>query len=528
MRLIRSVAFLSLVLSCLPSALHAAPPAPGLLQDAPQAAAPAPGTKPDRAGTAAAASADAAKAALRALLHAAGGDPDADFSARVPSLFSPRLVARAGDQRLAEILSRLANDGWGGRTELLGARLDDGAWKIGARSREGLEATFALELAADGRIDAFGVEAGLPVEVPRVPPSGFAAAIDKYLDAHATELSGTVVVAHDGVPLVQRAFGLADRATGRRMTLDTPINLGSMNKMFTGVAIGQLVAAGKLHWSDTVGRFLPDYPNATVRDRVTIAQLANHTAGIPSYWNEAYEARKDRLRTQQDFLDTIQDAPLAFEPGTRWEYSNGGPVILGRIIEAVTGQDYYAYVRSHVYAPLGMAHSGSWARDAAPGARPSPSYAIGYWAGDPPAADGGLVPNSDWLGRIGSAAGGGYASAPDLLRFAEGLRTGRVLDRRILEDMWIDREVDGRATGYGYLFGVGEDDGHRWVGHTGGAPGVNAFFRLYPEAGYTVVVLSNVDHGAIAAGQWISQLIQQNLPAPSPPSAAQPRPAGAG
>lgn len=450
---------------------------------------------------------DAAKARLEALLDAVGGDPDADFSVMVPRFFAPALVEKAGAQRLAGILSMLANDGWGGGTELKDAKFEDGAWKIGARSREGMEATFSLAFAGDGSglITQFGVEAGMPVDVPTVAPKDFAAAIDAYLDAHADELSGTVIVARDGVPLVQRAFGVADRETGRRMTLDTPINLGSMNKMITGVAIGQLVEVGKLHWDDTVGKFLPEFPNKTVREQVTIAELANHTAGIPSYWNEAYEKGKDTIRSQQQFLDTIKHQPLTSAPGTRWEYSNGGPVILGRIIEVVSGQDYYDYVREHIYAPLGMTRTAHYRRDMA-----SPPYAIGYWAGENPQAGGKLVRNDAWLGLSGSAAGGGYASAPDLLKFAEALRTARILKRKTLETMWRDREVDGRATGYGYLFGTGVDDGHRWVGHTGGAPGINAFFRLYPEDGYEVIVLSNLDHGAVATGRWISALIETN------------------
>src|SRR5690606_32912294 len=99
-------------------------------------------------------------------------------------------------------------------------------------------------------------------------------------------------------------------------------------------AIAQLQAAGKLDWQDTVGRHLPDFPNAKIRDEVTIHQLLTHTSGVGSYWNAAHAARLHEIDTQREFLQTFVDEPLKFEPGKGLEYSNGGPVILGLIIEA--------------------------------------------------------------------------------------------------------------------------------------------------------------------------------------------------
>ena len=134
-------------------------------------------------------------------------------------------------------------------------------------------------------------------------------------EAAAGRFSGAVLVARGDELIFADAVGLADRSSGRANTLDTPINLGSINKMFTGIAIAQLQAAGKLDWQDTVGQHLPEFPNAKVRDNVTIHQLLTHTSGVGSYWNQAHAARKHELDSQQDFLETFVNQPLLFEPG---------------------------------------------------------------------------------------------------------------------------------------------------------------------------------------------------------------------
>ncbi len=140
-----------------------------------------------------------------------------------------------------------------------------------------------LAIVATG-LAVLGALYAAPAEYPRSLDE-FAAYVES--EAAGDRFSGAVIIAKDGVPLFAAAFGKADRARGIAMTLDTPINLGSMNKMFTGVAIAKLVEQGKLSYHDPVGRHLPDHPNETVRDRVTIHQLLTHTSGLGSYWNEA-------------------------------------------------------------------------------------------------------------------------------------------------------------------------------------------------------------------------------------------------
>ena len=139
------------------------------------------------------------------------------------------------------------------------------------------------------------------------------------------KFSSSIILTKDNKTLFARAYGMADRETDRENTLDTPINLGSMNKMFTGLAITQLVAQGKLAYSDTVGQYLSDYSNQRVRDEVTVHQLLTHTSGLGSYWNEAYDKNKETLSSVSDFAELFAESPLQFDPGSDEQYSNAVP-----------------------------------------------------------------------------------------------------------------------------------------------------------------------------------------------------------
>lgn len=421
---------------------------------------------------------------------------------RVPLLethFSAGLRERNGDEALLETFAMLA--------EVLGPEVASlsAPTVLGGENGMGGELQYTL---ADGRrvsltltltetsprqIERFGVRP-LPPEVVAVDPEQLPAVIGARLDAEfeAGRFSGAVLVARGDDLIYAHAFGMADLGSGRANTLDTPINLGSINKMFTAIAIAQLQAAGKLDWHDTVGQHLPDFPNKTIRDRVTIHQLLTHTSGVGSYWNEAYDARKDEIDSHQAFLDTFVDQPLLFEPGQGIGYSNGGPVILGLIIEALSGSDYYEYVREHIYQPAGMTNADHYRRD-----NLEAGFAEGYVR-----TDEGWQDNRQDLGWRGSAAGGGYASARDLHAFSRALVNERLLTRAQLDVLWEARIQPG-PIGYGYLFSVGDTSGKRWVGHDGGAPGISAEFLYYPDDGLVIVVLANQDRAATAVREWL-------------------------
>jgi D-alanyl-D-alanine carboxypeptidase len=196
--------------------------------------------------------------------------------------------------------------------------------------------------------------------------------------ANDNKLSGVVLVAKNGVTIASKSAGAANKATGAPIDLNTKFNLGSMNKMFTAVAVAQLAQAGKLSFTDTVGKHLPDYPNKEVAEKVTIHHLLTHTSGLGMYWNEKFMAQREKLLTVAAHLPLFASDPLLFPPGEKFQYSNAGFMLLGAIFEKVSGQDYYSYVLDHIYKPAGMNDTGFYE----PG-RDIPNLAIGYTMSGP-------------------------------------------------------------------------------------------------------------------------------------------------
>src|SRR5262249_35303008 len=145
------------------------------------------------------------------------------------------------------------------------------------------------------------------------------------------------------------------------------------------VAIAQLAQQGKLAFTDPIGKHLPYYPNKDAARKVTIHHLLTHTSGIGDYFNQKFmEASKDRFRTIADFFPLFADKPLAFEPGKEFRYSNAGFMVLGAVVEKVSGQNYYDYVREHIYKPAGMVNTDAYEMD-----HDTPNLAIGYTSRDP-------------------------------------------------------------------------------------------------------------------------------------------------
>ncbi|HTV21411.1 MAG TPA: serine hydrolase domain-containing protein [Polyangiaceae bacterium] len=326
----------------------------------------------------------------------------------------------------------------------------------------------------------------------------FGAALEQRLMEQAAkdEFSGVVLVARDGKPIFQRAIGLADREQGIPNQLETKFRIGSMNKMFTAVSVLQLVQAGKLSLSDPLGKWLKDYPNAEVAQQVTIEHLLTHTGGTGDIFGPEYQEHKAELRTHSDFVKLLGQRGLAFPPGTQWAYSNYGFVLLGAVIEKVTGQSYYDYVAQHVYAPAGMKNSGSFPED-----QKVPLRSLGYTRFRSPGAP--ATPGAKWfsnagvLGYRGSAAGGGYSTAADLLAFAQALEQHRLLDAEHTE--LLTTAKPGPAANAHYAYGFSDETmfGVRCIGHGGGAPGMNSDLLICqpPEAAspFVIVTLANLD-----------------------------------
>jgi D-alanyl-D-alanine carboxypeptidase len=298
--------------------------------------------------------------------------------------------------------------------------------------------------------------------------------------ARADEFAGAVLVAHHGKVLLKDAWGRADRKAGVANTPATRFRIGSMNKMITAVATLQLVEAGKLALDDPIGQHLPDYPNKQVAAKVTARHLLTHTGGTGDIFGPEFDQHRLQLREHRDYLKLYGRRGLTQEPGTRFEYSNYGFVLLGALIEHVSGMSYDDYVRDHVFRPAGMRSTG-----ALPEAVEVPDRAVGYLRLSPTSA---WEPNTYTLPWRGTAAGGGYSTVGDLLRFAQALESGRLLSEGTFAEATRPHQQQ-----YGYGFDVQGQGSLRSYGHGGGAPGMNGELRVFPQLGFVVVALSNLD-----------------------------------
>ncbi|KRG53244.1 serine hydrolase domain-containing protein [Stenotrophomonas beteli] len=297
-------------------------------------------------------------------------------------------------------------------------------------------------------------------------------------------LSGALQVAQNGKVLLDWRGGDADRTAGIPVGVDTQFRLASSNKMFTAVALLQLVQEGRLSLDDTIGKHLPDYPNRTVANSVTVRQLLSHTSGLGDFFGDDFDQYSASLRTLDDYVQRFaKDAPQ-FAPGSQDSYSNYGFIVLGRIIEAVSGKSYYAYVDEHILRPSGMSGTGF-----EPETVNVPQRAVAYTK-----KDGHWIRETKSLPWRGMSAGGGYSTVSDMVKFAEALRSGKLVSPALLKQATTAQNHKGW---YGFGFVVqGEGSEHQY-GHEGGAPGSNSAIVVLPAQGYVIVGLANVDPDAI-------------------------------
>jgi len=312
--------------------------------------------------------------------------------------------------------------------------------------------------------------------------------------ARADRFSGAVLLAKGDRPLFKAAYGEASHASHAANRADTRFNLGSINKIFTKLAIAQLVEQGKVRLDDTIDRYLPDYPRA-VAAKVTVRHLLGHRGGVGDIFDQAYDrADRSKLRRNADWIPLFRDTPLAFEPGTRQAYSNGGYVLLGAIVEQASGEDYFDYVRRHIFQPLGMKDTDYYPAEG------TPNLAGGYTRERLPGVKAdvsGWADNTPTRPYRGSATGGGYSTLDDLFRFTQAMRASKLLKRETL--------------GSDFREFVANEKGEIGLGIGGGAPGINAAIETLGP--YTVIVLANLDPPAAGMpAQWLSQRLPYDGP----------------
>lgn len=307
------------------------------------------------------------------------------------------------------------------------------------------------------------------------------AALDRLV--RADDFSGCVTVADGGEMVFDECRGLAERNFDVPVDHQTRFRVASVGKMFTAVAIGQLVEAGKLSWDSTLAQLVPEYPDHAAAKKITVWELLHHTSGLGDFFVPAFFEHREKYIDPADYLSLIARQPKPGEPGKGFNYSNAGYVLLGRIIENVSHEGYFDYIQHHVFAPAGMRSSGFNTLDEV-----TPKLAVGYFHESPFSTKW----KANWM-KIpfkGSPAGDAYSTNADLLRFAAALRSGKLLKQATLAEMFKDPVPMGPGA---IKAGFGErlSHGRHIRGHQGGIEGETTDLAMIWETRGAVALTSN-------------------------------------
>ncbi|HYF16012.1 MAG TPA: serine hydrolase domain-containing protein [Phycisphaerales bacterium] len=457
-------------------------------------------------------------ARVTALIDAANSGDRAEAVAFIEENLTPRLREQLSDRDLVRFLLDVSRRF--GRLELHGLRTyapprppTNRTVIVHSELRDSWDA-FQIEFEPDAphRIDNLSLlPARPPADARSTEPLTLEQATEQlktYLErlAEADAYSGTALLAKDGEVIFTFVRGEASKAFAAPNKLDTKFNLGSMNKMFTAVAVAQLVEAGKLSFDDPLDKHLgPDWIAPEHAAKITIGHLLSHTAGLGSHFTEDFwNSSRTRFRNLDDFKALVAPQAPAFDPGTSWAYSNSGFLLLGAVIEKVSGENYDAYVETHIVKPAGMTGTGCFEMDI-----DTPNLAIGY------TRDFGPGDEPRWANNVflhvikGGPAGGGFSTAEDLLRFDQALRAGKLVSKGMLVTLWSPKPS---SPTYGYGFQLGGLPGgraNRIAGHGGGFSGISSVLDMHLDTGFTFVALSNYDDGAVLAGRKCRELLSR-------------------
>ena len=319
---------------------------------------------------------------------------------------------------------------------------------------------------------------------PPAAASKDAAAIDQLFRAAIKpgEPGMAVIVTRKGQVLHRAAYGMANVELGVALQPDHVLRIGSVTKQFTSAAIMMLAEEGKLAVTDPVTKFLPDYP--TQGKTITVEHLLTHTSGIQSYtdmpkWRNMF--RQDMPLTE--LIDLFKNEPMQFEPGARWRYNNSGYILLGAIVEKVSGKKYADFVQERIFTPLGMADTRYDVTEQVIQRR-----AAGYGrAGD-------RIVNAQYLSMTQPyAAGALMSTVDDLAKWDAVLTAGRVINADSLaRSVASYRLSGGNESGYGYGWSLGRYEGRAVQEHGGGIHGFRSYVLRIPSDGVYVAVLSNI------------------------------------
>ena len=283
--------------------------------------------------------------------------------------------------------------------------------------------------------------------------------------ADADVFSGTVLLARDGVPVFEGVYGIANKDFDVPNQIDTRFNLGSMNKMFTAVAVAQLVERGKLSFDDPLSKYLPDFPDPEAAKKIQIKHLLSHTAGLGPYFSKAWqESSRGLYRTVDDQMKrAAADEKLLFEPGTRHRYSNTGMLVAGKVIEIASGHEKH------------YDENGVWYQN-------------------------NLLEHS----MRGGPQGGGYSTVNDLLKFDRALRGNKLVSADSVK-LLLSAKPELMSPRYGYGFAI--DLEQKIAGHGGGFLGISSNLDMFLDSPWTAAVMSNYGRGAMLPQQVMREMV---------------------
>lgn len=342
--------------------------------------------------------------------------------------------------------------------------------------------------------------------------NAFEEMLDRFTEKEL--FSGVVLLARDGHPLYQKSCGEANRLCGMPNRMETRFATASVTKMFTAVAVVQMIEAGKLDWKTGAVDYL-GLENSAIDRRVTVAQLLTHTSGIADYINDEDPAGFESLwkvigpaavDSPRKLLPFFMDASPVHPPGTGFDYNNAGYILLGLMLEKATGLPYEEVIRRQVFQKAGMNHS-----DFIPLSQVVMNLAEGYI----PIRDGenflmGWERNIFSLPAYGLPDGGAYCTAWDLVHFMRALRGGTLLNEEFTKLMLQPHVMVDKnwKYGYGLWFDVEEETLLRY-GHTGEDPGVSARAYHYPLFNLDLVILGNQSYCAGDLDWQLHQIIME-------------------
>lgn len=348
---------------------------------------------------------------------------------------------------------------------------------------------------------------------PAKNPRALALTMNQYLDeiAKTSYFSGSVLIAHRGKIILNRSLGKSNMAQNVPNQGDTIYNIASVSKMFVGTAIAQLAERGLLSYQDKLSKFIPEYPK-NIADQVTIHHLLTHTSGIELDEIREFSEKSAKATSVKDLVDAqIEFLPKMegfqnFKPLEKYDYTNEGYVLLGRIVEVVSKKSYFNYLQENIFKPAKMQNTFAVYQSE----NPPRNLAIGYTNQNPTngaAMLGAPREVSFFKQKTRRPSGGIDSTTSDLLRFGNALFQGKLLKKESVDFLTQSHTEVGEGRFYGYGLMIDETIAGKRIGHSGANMGFSSRFDYYPDSGYTVIILCNQDRVANSMADLATELL---------------------